>query len=115
MDRAALLACLAEEVERVEWADGFPGSGVPVRGRTAVIQNLDRPADVALRIETTRMTEENNVVVAEGTARVTKRGSAPVTVRTLDVFEFEGGRVKRLDSFTATVNPALDGSWRGRV
>ncbi len=104
MDRAALLSCLAEDVERVEWAEGFPGSGIPVRGRTAVIQNLDRPADVALQIEIARMTEENDVVVAEGTARVTKKGSAPVTVRTLSVFEFEGGRMKRLDSFTATVN-----------
>jgi uncharacterized protein len=106
MDRSALLSCLAEDVERVEWANGFPQSGVPVRGRNAVIQNLDRPADVTLRTEMARMTEENNVVVAEGTVRVTKKESTPMTIKFLDVFEFESGKVKRLDSFTATVNSA---------
>ena len=101
MDRAAVLSCLTEDVERVEWADGFPGSGVPVRGRTAVIQNLDRPADVTLRVEVKRMTEENDVVVAEGTVHVTEKESTPMTLKFLDVFELEGGKVKRLDSFTA--------------
>ncbi len=106
MDRAALLSCLAEDVERVEWAEGFSGSGVPVRGSAAVVQNMERPEDVAFQAEITRMTEEDDVVVAEGTIRVTPKGSAPVTLRFLNVFEFEGGKVKRLDSFTATVNLA---------
>ena len=32
MDRSAVLSCLTEDVERVEWANGFPQSGVPVQG-----------------------------------------------------------------------------------
>ena len=101
LDRSAVLSCLTEEVERVEWADGFPGSGVPLRGKAAFIQNIDRPADVTLRTDTTRMTEEDNVVVAEGTVRIVKKEGAPATIRFCSVFEFEGGKVKRLTSFTA--------------
>ena len=67
LDLSAISSCLTEDVEWLEWATGFPSSGVPLRGRTAFIHNVDRPADVTLRTEITRMTEENDVVVAEGT------------------------------------------------
>ena len=61
---------------------------------------------MTLRTEITRMTEENNVVVTEGTVRVTKKESTPMTIKFLDVFEFESSKVKRLDSLTAMVNSA---------
>ncbi len=103
LDRPALLSCLTEDVERVEWADGFPDSGVPQRGISAVINNIDRPADVALQTKIIRMTEENNVVIAEGTVRIEKKEGDPVTLKFCNVFEFENSKVKRLNSFTTEV------------
>ncbi len=101
LDRSALKSCLAEGAERTEWADGSPESGVPTRGLSAIIQNMDRPADVTVRFETTRMMEENDMVVAEGFAHVAKKDGDPMTLKFCDIFVFEGGKVKRLDSFTA--------------
>ena len=103
LDRSALQSCLAEDAERVEWADGFPESGVPQRGRAAIIKNLDRPADVAVSFELMRLTEEGDVVVAEGMAHIVPKGSAPMTLKFCDIFEFERGKVRRLDSFTAKI------------
>jgi uncharacterized protein len=50
------------------------------------------------------MTEENNVVVAEGTVHVYKRDGKIVTVQFCDIFEMENGKVRRLSSFGAMVN-----------
>ena len=101
LDGSALQRCLVEDAERVEWADGSSESGVPTRGRAAIIRSMDRPANVAVRFEVTRMTEENDTVVAEGFAHITKEDGVAVTLKFCDIFEFEGGKVKRLDSFTA--------------
>ena len=101
LDQSALLSCLAEDAERTEWADGFSESGVPQQGQATIIKNIDRPSDVAVSFEVMRLTEEGNVVVAEGTARVVPKRSSPITLRFCDVFEFEHGKVRRLNSFTA--------------
>lgn len=77
MDREGVRSCVADDVERVEWLDGNPNSGVPVRGKEAFVQNMERPADEIMKSETTRMTEENNVVVAESLVRLTKRMVVP--------------------------------------
>ena len=42
-DRPAMLSCLTEDVEKVEWANGIPGSGVPLRGKAAFGQSIDEP------------------------------------------------------------------------
>lgn len=108
LDRQAVLTLLTDDVQRVEWADGFPESGVPLTGKAAFSQNItDPPGPGGLKIEVLRMTEENNVVVAECTVHVPKKEGGFVTVRAWDVFEFEGGKVCRLDSVTVMVqNPA---------
>jgi hypothetical protein len=41
LDWAGVASCRADEVERVEWADRFPGSGVPVPGKAAVLKEVD--------------------------------------------------------------------------
>jgi uncharacterized protein len=103
-DRAAALACLADDVERVEWADGFPTSGVPQRGKAVINQNLGDPETTKkIRIEIARMTEENNVVVAEGNVRVPMKEGGLIVVKFLNVFELENDKVKRWDTFTAEV------------
>ena len=104
LDRQAVVSYLTENVERVEWADGFPDSGVPLRGKAAFEKNLnDPPGGGRLGIEVTRMTEENNVVVAECIVRVPKKEGGFTVIKALDVFELENGKVKRMDSFTAVI------------
>ncbi len=97
---AELAPLLADDVEWVEWGDGVPPSGVRTQGKAAFIQNF---GDDELRAQITRMTEENNVVVAEGTTRVRRKDGRLLTVRFCDIFELEKGKVKRLSSFGALV------------
>ena len=107
MDRKALGSCLTEDAQRVEWADGFETSGVPIQGKAAFLESVtDPPGPGGLRIEITRMTEEGNVVVAECNVRVPMKDGSFVAVRALDVFELENGQVKRVDAFTALMKQA---------
>jgi len=95
---------LADDVELVEWADGVPAAGVQTHGKAAFLQNRGT-RDYETRI--TRMTEENNVVVVEGTARGAKKEGGFWTVQFCDFFELENGKVKRLTSFGASVKDPL--------
>jgi uncharacterized protein len=97
-DKSKLGSLLADDVEWVEWGDGVPASGVITRGREAYINNY---GDDALHGEVHRLTEENNVVVAEGTAHVTKKDGHSLSVRFVDIFEVEKGKIKRKSSFGA--------------
>jgi uncharacterized protein len=47
------------------------------------------------------MTEENNVVVAEGTVHVHKKDGNILKVEFCDIFEIENGKIRRLNSFGA--------------
>jgi uncharacterized protein len=97
-DKAKLGSLLTDDVEWVEWVDGVPATGAITRGKEAHIQNY---GDDELRGEIHRLTEENNVVVAEGTAHVTKKDGKSLSVRFVDVFEVENGKIKRKSSFGA--------------
>ncbi len=96
--RSEIASLLADDVEWVEWGDGVPASGARTKGKVAFLQNF---GDDELRSEITRMTEEANVVVAEGIVRVHKKDGTMLAVRFCDIFELEKGKVKRLDSFGA--------------
>ena len=89
---------LADDVEWVEWADGVPPSGVVTRGKAGFLANFGNDE---LRSEVHRIVEENGVVVAEGTAHVTKKDGTQLAVRFVNVFELADGKVKRLSSFGA--------------
>ena len=99
-DKAKLDGLLADDVEWVEWGDGVPPSGVITRGKEAYIKNY---GDDELRDEVHRLTEEGNVVVAEGTAHVTKKNGDALSVRFVDIFELENGKIKRKSSFGALI------------
>ncbi|MCI4342124.1 MAG: nuclear transport factor 2 family protein [Thermoplasmata archaeon] len=99
-DRSKVAPLLAEDVEWIEWGDGVPPTGVRTRGKDAFIQNFGTDE---LRSQITRMTEEDNVVVAEGTVRVHKKEGGILTVQFCDIFELENGKVKRLSTFGALV------------
>lgn len=50
-------------------------------------------------IVVTRMIEEDDVVVAEGSVRTQKRGGGALSLRFCDVFVMEGGKIRRLTSY----------------
>ncbi len=99
-DRSKLAPLLADDVEWIEWGDGVPASGVITRGKEAYLKNY---GDDELRGEVHRLTEENNVVVAEGTAHVTKKDGSSLSVRYVDIFDLENGKIIRKSSFGALV------------
>ncbi|HYA58413.1 MAG TPA: nuclear transport factor 2 family protein [Thermoplasmata archaeon] len=96
--RSKSAGLMTEDVEWVEWGDGVPPTGSVNKGKAAVIGN---PGDDKLRNVITRMTEEGNVVVAEGICHVTKPDGNSLRVRFCNIFELKNGKVKRLDSFGA--------------
>jgi uncharacterized protein len=97
-DKSKAASLLADDVEWIEWGDGVPATGVRTQGRAAFLANF---GDDALTSEIHRITEEGNVVVAEGTAHVLKKDGQKLSVRFVDIFELENGKVKRLNSFGA--------------
>jgi ketosteroid isomerase-like protein len=99
LDWAVVASCLADDVERVEWADGFPTSGVPVRGKVAVLKDMEAPRKFV--IQATRMTEENGVVVAECVVRVPLPEGGVFVGQNCAVYELEDGKIKRMSSFVA--------------
>lgn len=106
IDRSKRAPLLSDDVEWIEWVDGVPASGSRLQGKSAYIQNF---GDDELRTQVTRMTEEDNVVVTEGTVRVYKKDGKILTVRFCDIFELEGGKIKRLNSFGALVKDSNQG------
>jgi ketosteroid isomerase-like protein len=99
-DKSKVGSLLADDVEWVEWGDGVPASGAVTRGKEGHIKNY---GDDELRNELHRLTEENNVVVAEGTAHVTKKDGSSLSVRYVNIFEVEHGKIKRKQSFGALI------------
>jgi uncharacterized protein len=102
-DRSKVGPFLAEEVEWVEWVDGVPATGARQHGRAAFVANF---GDDVLESRITRMTEEGNVVVAEGTVRVVKKDGRVFHVRFCDIFELEHGLIQRKSSFGALLKDA---------
>ena len=97
-DKSKLRGLLADDVEWVEWADGVPATGAIQRGKEAYIGNY---CDDVLTRTSTRLVEEGNTVVAEGTVRVTKKDGRTFTVRYCNIFELANGKVKRKSSYGA--------------
>lgn len=102
-DWATVASCLTDDVERVEGADGFPSSGVPVRGKAAVVKDMEAPRK--FQIPATRMTEEDNVVVAECVVRVPLDDGATFVGQACTTYELENGLIKRISSFVAENKP----------
>lgn len=102
-DRSKRGPLLTDDVEWVEWGDGVPSTGVVTRGRDAYLKNY---GENQLRSEVHRLTEEGDVVVAEGTAHVTKTDGGKLAVRFVDIFELEHGKIKRKSSFGVLLKDA---------
>ena len=93
-DHAQVLSCLTDDVE---WE--IPGM-FHVRGKEAFDGHIEdegfvgRPA-----ITVTRLTEEDDVVIAEGLVRTQRRDGRALNLIFCDVFEMNGGRIRRLISY----------------
>lgn len=93
-DHAQILACLTDDVEWI-----IPGV-FHVAGKTAFDQQIDGDNFVAPPIvTTTRLVEENDVVIAEGNIRFRGEESDVVKVVFCDVFVMEKGKIKELTSY----------------
>jgi limonene-1,2-epoxide hydrolase len=66
----------------------------------AEIENDDFEGQPEIQID--RMTEEGNIVIAEGTVLAKPKNQTPLLLHFCDVFEFENGKIKKLSSFLAT-------------
>jgi ketosteroid isomerase-like protein len=101
LDHAEILACLTDDVEWV-----LPGVyhhyGKEAFDREIENENFTgRPL-----ITTTRVTEENDVVIAEGTVRAQPRNGDALELVYCDVFEMRGGLVRKLTSYLMPLHPA---------
>ena len=99
-DHARVLACLTDDVE---WE--VPGAFV-LSGKEAFDAEIENPAFVGRPdIVTTRVIEAGDVIVAEGSVRTQRKDGPLLTLRFCDVFELQGGRIRRLTSYLTPVGP----------
>jgi uncharacterized protein len=93
-DHAQVLSCLADDVE---WL--IPGA-FHTQGKDAFDQHIEDEAFVGSpSITVTRMIEDENVVVAEGTVRTQRTDGTLLHLAFCDVFEMANGQIRRLVSY----------------
>jgi uncharacterized protein len=93
-DHAEILACLTDDVEWV-----IPGV-FHLTGKIAFDKEIENDAFVGSpTISVTRMTEEHDVVVAEGSVRSGRRDGGLLNAVFCDVFEMQNAKVRRLTSY----------------
>ena len=93
-DHAQVLECLTDDVE---WL--IPGM-FSIAGKPAFDAHIEDEAFTGRPdITVTRMTEENDVVIAEGRVRAQKKEGEVLNLAFCDVFEMQGGLIRRLTSY----------------
>ena len=93
-DHGQILSCLTDDVD---WE--MPGA-FHLIGKEAFDKEIENAAFVGRpAITITRMTEENDVVVAEGSVRAERKTGGFLSAVFCDVFVMQGGKVKRLISY----------------
>lgn len=97
-DHARILSCLTDDVE---WE--IPGA-FHLKGKDAFDREIENPGFVGSpAITVTRTTEENDVVVAEGSVRTRKKDGEVLTLKFCDVFVMEGGKIRHLTPYLSEV------------
>ncbi len=97
-DHAQILSCLTNDVE---WE--MPGL-FRLAGKDAFDREIENEAFVGNPdINVTRMTEENDIVVAEGSVRVEKKAGGFLNAVFCDVFSMQAGRIRKLTTYLAEV------------
>ena len=93
-DHAEILSCLTDDVEWV-----VPGI-FHLAGKIAFDKEIENDAFVGSpTIEVTRMTEEGDVVVAEGRVRSARRNGGFLNAVFCDVFEMQDAKIKHITSY----------------
>ena len=97
-DHALILSCLTDDVEWV-----IPGA-VHLHGKEAFDGEIENDAFVGRpTITVTRMLEEDDVVVAEGRVRASRRDGGTLNAVFCDVFEMRGAKIRKLTSYLMEV------------
>lgn len=93
-DHEQVLSCLTDDIE---WE--IPGA-FHVRGKEEFDKRIEDDGFVGSpAITVTRMTEDNDVVVAEGSVRTRRKDGTMLHLAFCDVFEMHGGKIRRLISY----------------
>jgi ketosteroid isomerase-like protein len=90
-DHEQILSCLTDDVE---W--DIPGA-FHAHGKEAFDKEIENEAFVVRPdIAVTRLTEENDIVVAEGSVRTQRKDGQLLKLRFCDVFVMQGGKIRQL-------------------
>jgi uncharacterized protein len=93
-DHAQILSCLTDDIEWV-----MPGA-FHLSGKDAFDREIENDAFVGSpTIEIVRMTEEDGVVVAEGTVLCARRDGGFLNAVFCDVFAMRDAKIKQLTSY----------------
>jgi ketosteroid isomerase-like protein len=93
-DHAAILSCLTDDIE---WF--IPGA-FRITGKTAFDKEIENDAFVGSPIiKVSRMIEEDDVVIAEGSVRSARKDGSVLNLLFCDVFEMRDTKIKRLTSY----------------
>ena len=97
-DHVLILSCLTDDVEWV-----IPGM-FHTTGKAAFDEKIEDDAfEGSPKISVTRMTEENSIVVAEGTVQAKRKDGGILNLVFCDVFEMKDAKIKRLTSYLMEV------------
>ena len=103
-DHSQILSCLTEDVE---WH--MPGA-FHLHGKVEFDGEIENDAFTGRPTVTiARMTEENDVVVAEGSVRATWKNGGVLNAVFCDVFEMEAGLIKRLVTYLIALEQPVAG------
>lgn len=95
-DHPQILSCLTDDIEWI-----MPGF-FHHKGKEAFDKEIENPAFEGRPIvRLTRMTEENDVVIAEGTVQTKKKGGEVMGMVFCDVFEMREGKIRKLTGYIA--------------
>lgn len=96
LDHAQILDCLTDDVEWV-----MPGFFHHI-GKEAFDKEIENPAFSGTPVVAiTRMTEENDIVIAEGTVIAQKASGEKLALVFCDVFEMRDTKIQRLIGYIA--------------
>jgi ketosteroid isomerase-like protein len=98
-DRSKILSCLTDDVE---WL--IPGVFFHARGKAEFDRHIvDEGFERKPAIDVSRLTEENDVVVAEGSVRAGRTDGTVLNLVFCDVFDMERGKIRRLISYLIVI------------
>jgi ketosteroid isomerase-like protein len=100
-DHQQVLSCLTDDVEWV-----IPGA-FHIKGKDAFDREIENAAFIGRpAITVTRLTEESDLVVAEGRVRAARRDGGYFNAVFCDVFEMQDAKIRRLISYLMEIKGA---------